>query len=187
MPQRNQNGSLNPNHRHGMYGTKVYRAWQQMRDRCKRDPRYVQNGTKVCAEWKSFAAFYAYVGDPPSAAHSLDRIDPFGHYEPGNVRWATRLEQSRNFRMHTTREPYTSQAERVGLHPNTYAYRITKGIPLDKPTDLRKTHCVHGHEFTDENTYTDKRGKRHCKTCRARRAKDHRMKEELKCLNQKPR
>jgi hypothetical protein len=27
---------------------------------------------------------------------TLDRIDRLGHYEPGNVRWATMAEQSRN-------------------------------------------------------------------------------------------
>jgi hypothetical protein len=29
------------------------------------------------------------------------------------------------------------------------------------------THCPQAHEFTEENTYTDKRGNRHCKRCRA--------------------
>lgn len=27
---------------------------------------------------------------------TLDRIDPFGHYEPGNIRWATIAEQTAN-------------------------------------------------------------------------------------------
>lgn len=32
--------------------------------------------------------------------------------------------------------------------------------------NARKTHCVHGHEFTVENTYIHKkRGSRHCKAC----------------------
>ena len=31
-----------------------------------------------------------------------------------------------------------------------------------------KTHCVNGHEFTDANTYA-RRGRRECRTCRARR------------------
>lgn len=30
----------------------------------------------------------------------------------------------------------------------------------------RPTQCKHGHDFTPENTYTDKRGSRHCLTCR---------------------
>lgn len=29
-----------------------------------------------------------------------------------------------------------------------------------------KTHCDHGHEFTDENTYICTRGWRNCRTCR---------------------
>ncbi len=29
----------------------------------------------------------------------------------------------------------------------------------------RKTHCIHGHEFTPENTYIRKEGKRNCKAC----------------------
>jgi hypothetical protein len=40
-----------------------------------------------------FAAFFAYIG-PCSPGLSLDRIDNDKGYEPGNVRWATRIEQS---------------------------------------------------------------------------------------------
>lgn len=36
------------------------------------------------------------IGRRPSTAHSLDRINNDGHYEIGNIRWATHLEQSRN-------------------------------------------------------------------------------------------
>jgi hypothetical protein len=28
-----------------------------------------------------------------------------------------------------------------------------------------RTHCKHGHEFTPDNTYTNPRGHRHCRTC----------------------
>lgn len=30
-----------------------------------------------------------------------------------------------------------------------------------------KTHCVHGHEYTEANTWRDANGWRHCRTCRA--------------------
>jgi hypothetical protein len=34
--------------------------------------------------------------------------------------------------------------------------------------NARKTHCIHGHEFTPENTYIDPSGKRGCRKCRNR-------------------
>ena len=38
------------------------------------------------------------LGPKPTEQHSLDRIDNSRHYEPGNLRWATRSEQARNKR-----------------------------------------------------------------------------------------
>lgn len=37
-----------------------------------------------------------------------------------------------------------------------------------------KTHCPKGHEFSDENTYTDARGYRHCRRCRRDRMRARR-------------
>lgn len=36
------------------------------------------------------------LGPRPTEDHSLDRVDNRRHYEPGNLRWATREEQARN-------------------------------------------------------------------------------------------
>ena len=38
------------------------------------------------------------IGMRPDASYSIDRIDNDRHYEPGNLRWATRSEQARNKR-----------------------------------------------------------------------------------------
>lgn len=40
-----------------------------------------------------------------------------------------------------------------------------------------KTHCKKGHEFSTENTYICKNGKRHCRTCSRERMAERRKKE----------
>ncbi len=91
--------------RHGKYLSPVYFAWAAMIQRCHNPnmvhyPRWGGRGIRVCDEWRSsFDAFYAYLGDPPSPKHSLDRYpNNDGNYEPGNVRWATASEQMFNTR-----------------------------------------------------------------------------------------
>jgi hypothetical protein len=89
--------------RHGMHNTPEWRAWKDMKARCSNPrlgnySRYGGRGITVCDRWQIFENFIADVGRRPSADHSLERKDNDGNYEPGNVRWATRLEQARNTR-----------------------------------------------------------------------------------------
>lgn len=92
---------------HGQSHTPVYNRWQTMLRRCD-NPKatgykyWGGRGIKVCDEWKDFAVFHKYIqevlGPQPTSKHSIDRRDNDGHYEPGNLRWATRSEQNRNRR-----------------------------------------------------------------------------------------
>jgi len=88
-----RSGSLHP----------LYKIWAAMKQRCGNQSSkdfylYGARGILVCERWRnSFPAFVADVGYRP-AGMSLDRIDSDGNYEPGNVRWATAAEQSRNRR-----------------------------------------------------------------------------------------
>lgn len=90
--------------KHGGKGTHMYRVWSRMKERCYRAKNdnchvYGGRGITVCRRWRaSFLDFLRDVVQPPSPKHTLDRKNTEGHYEPGNVRWATPKEQGRNKR-----------------------------------------------------------------------------------------
>lgn len=53
---------------------------------------------------------------------------------------------------------------------------------------VRKSHCKRGHEYTDENTYTDPRGRRRCRTCRSadnRASRERRSNDRTKAQSAK--
>jgi hypothetical protein len=123
--------------------TPEYATWHAMLRRCSVPslpayPRYGGRGIRVCDRWQSFESFFADMGPRPSAAHSIDRIDNDGHYEPGNVRWALPSVQNRNKstnRMLTWKDEtmtVTDWAERCGMDPNTLGTRLRRGWSLDR-------------------------------------------------------
>lgn len=92
------------NTKHGMAKkTPEYAAWEDMRNRCtnpnnRNYQHYGARGIRYSERWNDHLFFVADVGLRPSPKHSLDRINNDGNYEPGNVRWATKVEQANNKR-----------------------------------------------------------------------------------------
>ena len=81
----------------------LYTTWAGMRQRCLNPntanyPRYGGRGINICEAWSDFANFLADMEMKPTPAHTLDRIDNDGNYEPGNVQWALRFHQTHNRR-----------------------------------------------------------------------------------------
>lgn len=53
------------------------------------------------------------------------------------------------------------------LEPVSHRENTMRGQTVTA-ANARKTHCIHGHEFTPENTYIQSRGGRGCRACRDR-------------------
>jgi hypothetical protein len=117
----------------------IYKIWDGIIQRCLNPnfagySNYGGRGIRVCPEWHgSFEAFASHIGPRPTDKHSVDRINNEGHYEPGNVRWATAKEQANNRRntpgynqkapdeefisYQDERMPLSEFSERTGIHP----------------------------------------------------------------------
>lgn len=86
---------------HGMSKSREWSSWKMAKQRCF-NPKATKYenwggaGITMCDRWKnSFEAFFEDMGPRPQKT-SLDRIDPFGNYEPGNCRWADDRTQGNN-------------------------------------------------------------------------------------------
>lgn len=79
-----------------------FSSWRAMWRRCTDEAYrhyylYGGRGIRVHPAWQSYVQFKTDVGSRPPGL-TLDRKDPNGHYEPGNVRWATPKQQANNRR-----------------------------------------------------------------------------------------
>lgn len=92
---------INQNHN----GNSTYVSWKSMKQRCYNPNtdqyhRYGALGVHVCDRWlDSFENFVADMGERPQGT-TLDRINPYGNYEPNNCRWADAYVQNNNQRRH---------------------------------------------------------------------------------------
>jgi hypothetical protein len=90
---------------HGMSKTFEWNSYHAAKKRCnpaltrlRTYNDYVGRGIEF--RFVSFDQFYKEIGPrpEPKKLYSLERKDNDGHYEPGNVKWATKGQQARNRR-----------------------------------------------------------------------------------------
>jgi len=132
------------NFKHGHAKTPTWQIWVGMLQRCSETATgdnkaaYFDRGIRVCERWQEFANFLADMGERPTGM-SLDRHpNGEGNYEPGNCRWATPTQQSRN----TSRNKLLTfagetltcaeWAQRKGWSPDVIKNRLRYGWPVER-------------------------------------------------------
>lgn len=123
-----------------------YSIWKGMIARCtlpetKGYKNYGGRGICIHDGWMGypdgFNRFVHHIGERPSTAHSVDRINVDGNYEPGNVRWATSSEQARNRRTNKffihkgQRICHADLAQELGITPQSLQKRMRRW-PIEK-------------------------------------------------------
>lgn len=131
---------------HGQTGHPLWDTWYAMIDRCTNPghtawSRYGGRGVGIDPSWlgpDGFDRFVASVGPRPSEAHTLDRKDNDGHYTPGNVRWSTKKQQSRNrsntrwLTWYGKTQDLQTWAEQLGMRPHVIEHRLARGWDIDR-------------------------------------------------------
>ena len=132
--------------------TAEWTAFENAKYRCNRlsHPQYKDYGGRgIEFRFKNFQEFLAELGRKPSPKHQLDRINNNGHYEKGNVRWATLLQQNRNTRKnryitHNNQTKAVSEwAEILGVTPMCIHRRRRTGWCANCLLDVTIHKCVH--------------------------------------------
>jgi hypothetical protein len=129
---------------HGMSKTSEYSIWCTIKDRCLNQNNhkfksYGGRGITIHPEWAdSFEAFYEHIGPRPDSTYSVDRIDNSLGYIPGNVRWATDLQQANNARtnhlieFNGVTQTLAEWARETGLSYGALQSRIQRGYDLEE-------------------------------------------------------
>lgn len=138
---------------HGGTGTRLFKIWSSMRERCYRKSHmhyrdYGGRGIGICDAWNDFAVFREWALTNGYADDlSIDRIDFNGNYSPDNCRWVTMKEQQNNKRSNRLVEyrgktyTLTQLAEKSGLNKTTLKERLNMGWcvedAVNRPVRLR--------------------------------------------------
>lgn len=138
---------MSKNIKHGMGGTRLYRIWYHMIDRCENPNstsyrKYGAKGIKVCEEWHDPTKFFQWAFENGYKEFlTIDRINSQLGYTPKNCRWASYKEQSNNLSSNhivyigNERLTISQAADKYGLNYWTLKNRIARGWAPDRAID----------------------------------------------------
>lgn len=194
---------------HPEWVEKIKKTYKNIHSRCdnpktNRFERYGGRGIKVCDEWSGKDGLNNFIKWAIEADYfygaSIERIDIDKGYSPDNCKWIPRNEQSINTRRThwVTHDGRTMCLEHwckeLGIPSTTIFYRVhSEGYTYEdalfhyEPKKKGyKTHCPHGHEYTEENSMINSQGYRICKICYSKRQEKYNAnrREKRKCQRQ---
>ena len=141
---------------HGETGTRLYRIWRHMRERCEleshmRYDKYGGRGISVCDEWQDYSTFAKWAREHRYRDDlSIDRIDNNGGYSPENCRWSTIKEQNNNksncryITLDGETHTIAEWSDITGIRHSTICQRLAMGWdPKDILTRPLRPHVIH--------------------------------------------
>lgn len=133
---------------HGCSGTRLYRIWKTMRQRCnnpnnKKYKNYGNRGIAICEEWNDFSKFHKWaISNGYSDNLSIDRIDVYGNYEPSNCRWISPQMQANNKTnnriIYFNNEALTMAdfCRKYNLNYKKFSQRLSRGATVEEAMSL---------------------------------------------------
>lgn len=147
---------------HGLGNCRLNTIWHGMRTRCTNPKdyhfkRYGAKGIKVCDEWmNNFEAFYEW-----SVSHgyrddlSIDRINPYGDYEPNNCRWVDNITQQNNktnnhyIVFNGKKQSASMWARELGIDVSLIYNRLKRGWSVEDTLTIPKGQTPNYKEFKE--------------------------------------
>lgn len=141
-----------------MYGTKLYRIWNGMRNRClnpknKDYVNYGGRGIDICQEWNEPKKFFGWAFlNGYSVDMSLDRINNNKGYSPDNCRWVLLKEQQRNnhiIEYDGESHCIAEWAEITGIKKQTILSRLRHGWVIKDVLSIKPSYKNKGRRYNN--------------------------------------